>query len=435
MSSAQSWTNSEGSTTDGVPRLVVKFLPSQLEVFDCPAQNVVYAKGRRSGGTTGAANRLVELLALEPGSRHLWVDTTAQNILKIYRMMIRPLIREIDYSWNQAGLLLEFPNGAFVQFASTTQGTNLEGWGYDYFWINEAGLVLRNSDLYYSTLVPMSLESPKARWFFFGTPKGPGLFQEFYNNGNNPDLPAWASFRHSSFVNPFVNQALVDRLSKRMPSQTFNQEFHAQFLQGLESVFLSYRKQVMPLAELPAPVIDAHAEPLYVMGVDLARHQDYTGVWVLRAFPGPVVGVWADRWRGMPWGSQIQKLAGISSQFKCASMLVDATGLGAPVFEAMLQQGLPVSPVVISFSKKRSLIDALALAFESGELSIIEHQPTIDELDTFRRSFRSSGLEVFSAPPGGHDDMVISLALAWELARVQSSGIGFLGTPSMFELL
>ena len=56
----------------------------QEDVFMSNARNVVYVKGRRAGGTQGAAMRLIELAHHpHPPSRHLWIDTAQRNIDKV----------------------------------------------------------------------------------------------------------------------------------------------------------------------------------------------------------------------------------------------------------------------------------------------------------------------------------------------------------------
>jgi hypothetical protein len=65
---------------------------------------------------------------------------------------------------------------------------------------------------------------------------------------------------------------------------------------------------------------------------------------------------------------------------------------------------------------KAVAIEALALAFERGEVKIPDHPVLISELMAFEGNRLPSGLVRYEAPPGAHDDCVMALALAWQAA-------------------
>ena len=102
------------------------YLKHQPQVFDCPARNVVYAKGRRAGGTRGAATRLIELAIEHPGSRHLWVDTVRRNIERYVARYFRPMLPQGAYRWNGLTQVLEFGNGSYCDFASAERPESME---------------------------------------------------------------------------------------------------------------------------------------------------------------------------------------------------------------------------------------------------------------------------------------------------------------------
>ncbi len=66
------------------------------------------------------------------------------------------------------------------------------------------------------------------------------------------------------------------------------------------------------------------------------------------------------------------------------------------------------------WASKSASIDALALAFERGDLRIPNDPTLIAELQAYEMERLPSGLYRYSAPEGLHDDHVISLALAWQ---------------------
>lgn len=104
----------------------VSFLEYQPPVFDCPARNVVYVKGRRAGGTVGAVNRLIELAHQRHDSRHLWMDTVHRNIGRYVQRHFFPRLRGTRFKWNGQQHSLSFQTGAYCDFGSMQKPENVE---------------------------------------------------------------------------------------------------------------------------------------------------------------------------------------------------------------------------------------------------------------------------------------------------------------------
>ncbi|HOA25587.1 MAG TPA: hypothetical protein PKI52_16370, partial [Aggregatilineales bacterium] len=66
---------------------------------------------------------------------------------------------------------------------------------------------------------------------------------------------------------------------------------------------------------------------------------------------------------------------------------------------------------------KQQLMVALQLAFERGDIRIPDDPVLIAELEAFEATRLPSGRWRYEAPAGMHDDMVISLALAYEACQ------------------
>jgi len=391
-------------------KVEVQFLAHQVPVFDAAARNVVYVKGRRAGGTLGAVMRLVELAHQRPGSRHAWIDTVHRNIGRYVRRYFLPRLRGTAYAWNRTQHTLTFQGGSICDFGSAQRPENLEGFAYDFIWVNEAGIVLRNEAIYYHTLLPMVIENPAAQLFFIGAPKGPGLFQRMYDWGQGGDAAQWLSFRHPSGANPLVSPAELERLRAHMPERVYRQEILAEFVAGAGTVF----RHGPALAGAEPEAAPNPAAP-YVLGVDLARYGDHTVVWVGRA--DTFTGVACDRFHRVPWKQQVQRIAALARRYGNALAYVDATGVGDPVCDALEAAGLAVERVVLSAGRKRQLVDHLALAIEQERLTLVPHEQTLHELAVFEHTTTAHGHTRTGAPPGETDDCVVALALCtWGMA-------------------
>jgi hypothetical protein len=114
-------------------------------------------------------------------------------------------------------------------------------------------------------------------------------------------------------------------------------------------------------------------------------------------------------------------------------LVVDATGVGKPVFDALAASERAPVGVVITGGKvarqgddglwrlpKSILAQSVAGPLESGLLKIssaLLHAPILlAELQAFRASIGESGHATFEAAPGVNDDLVLAVALAiWRL--------------------
>jgi hypothetical protein len=97
--------------------------------------------------------------------------------------------------------------------------------------------------------------------------------------------------------------------------------------------------------------------------------------------------------------------------------------MGEPVIEQLIREGLPVQPFLTTNATKASAIDALTLAFERGELRILNDPVQIGELQAFEAERLPSGLTRYGAPEGMHDDTVMALALAWQSMNVPGANL------------
>jgi len=135
---------------------------------------------------------------------------------------------------------------------------------------------------------------------------------------------------------------------------------------------------------------------------------------------------------GTPYTEQARRLEQImlrrELQFD-SILVVDATGVGAPVLDLLLERRL--SPVAITITSgdavgrsergyrvpKRELVAAVQVLFESGRIRIARGldlaETLVTELQNFRMSYSASGRDTYAnSGEAEHDDLVMSLAMA-----------------------
>lgn len=405
--------------------LDLKLLPHQRDVFRCPVRNIVYAKGRRAGGTEGAVRALLDRMIGGEVSKALWVDTVHRNINRYLKRYFIPRLRGLvlpngkpGWHWQGNDLVLTLFNGSYIDFGSAQNPESLEGFGYDLIVLNEAGIILFNEDLYYSTLLPMGVEGAGAQWWFVGAPKGSALFSTMFAWGQDPEMPDWKSFRHTSFDNPIVNAELIRRVAKYMPEKIYRQEILAEFIDDANffaNVCAAFRGAKEDAGEIGIP---------YYIGLDLAREDDFTVAWVGRADQRR--GVMCDRYSKMPWPLQVARIAELSARFNSAIVIADATGLGGLyAVDDLRHAGVSVEAFTFTSKSKAELMHNLAVDLEQERLALYDHDVTRNELTSIQRTFTPSGGERFEAPQGLHDDSVMALGLmvyGFGAARAVSDG-------------
>lgn len=167
-------------------------------------------------------------------------------------------------------------------------------------------------------------------------------------------------------------------------------------------------RDFMPvMCAMPQKPLDNH---IYVMGVDLARVTDYTVISVFDRMTN--AQVYQKRFNELDWVTQRSRIKNISKLYNNALVVLDASGLGDPIAEDLIRQGVPVSPVRISAPVKTELIEKLSIAIEQRMIKIINMPETRLELEKFTYTKNSSGYIKYEARQGYHDDIVTSLALA-----------------------
>lgn len=386
--------------------LNIKNFPKQEEIFKDPHRYKIVAKGRRFGLTRGKANDFILRALQGKFKRGLWVDTVNRNIeLYVERFFIpqlNKLPKEIYWDWKKQIKTL-YIRDAVIDFRSADNPQNIEGFGYDEAFLNEAGIILRDEYLWNNAIQPMLMDY-KANTVIGGNPKGRGLFYELFNKGLDPNNKDYKSFHVTTYDNPYMNKEEVDRMVKDMPERVARQEIYGEFLEDEGAVFRNIKHV---LTEQPEkPVLDKR----YIMGVDLAKVQDYTVIVIYDM--DECRQVYQARFKDLDWVAQKKRIFAANRYYGSCPCVIDATGVGDPIADDLLREGISIIPVKLTNESKREIIEKLVLWIEQERLSMLDLQETLVEFTAFTYDISTSGKIRYNAPAGLHDDIVIAHALA-----------------------
>jgi hypothetical protein len=403
--------------------LAIKNFPKQQSIFESKAKFKIVVKGRRFGLTKGAANDYIFKALNKTFKRGIWVDTVIANIDRYVERYFLPHLKNLPESmwrWRKQEKILEL-NGTYIDFRSADRPENIEGFGYDKLFVNEAGIVLKDEYLWNSALKPM-LWDYKPDAVIGGTPKGMGVFKQLADRGSDPSQVDYELFHFTSFDNPFLDRALIEQDMKSMPDRVVKQEIYAEFLEDTGVVF----RGIEQIADaIPTQPLDDH---LYVMGVDLAKVQDFTVITVYDRTNNRQV--YQDRFNKLEWPYQKAKIAETAKHYKNALVILDATGIGDPIADDLLRAGVAVEPIKLTNESKKEIIEKLAIWVEQQRIHVLNIEDTKREFNNFTYDMSTSGRVMYQAPQGFNDDIVIAHALAiWSLQPLYKEKIGKVKTP------
>src|SRR5215470_584176 len=110
---------------------------------------------------------------------------------------------------------------------------------------------------------------------------------------------------------------------------------------------------------------------------------------------------------------QCERLKALAEQWQPEQILAEQNSIGQPIIEQLERDGLRIQAFTTTNASKAQAIEALALAFERGDIRILNDPVLVSELVAYQAERLPSGLLRYGAPAGQHDDTVMALAIAW----------------------
>lgn len=366
----------------------------RFNVLDC---------GRRFGKDV-----LLTDVAVEPALRGYpvaWFEPSFPMMVEVWPRLVR-LLEPVTVRRDATEHRIELLGGGTLKLWSlaTEDSTNAaRGKKYKRVVINEAGMVSDLLKHWGEVIRPTLTDYPGDAWFG-GTPKGRNDFWRIYERGQSADYPDWISWKRPSSDNPHLPAGEIEAARAELPERTFQQEYLAEFIDDAGAVFRRVRSCVDPT--LPCEPY----EGAFIMGLDFAREHDYTVATVMDMQTRRVVA--SDRFTQIDWAYQRERVKALFHRWKCQTIVAEANSIGGPNIEALVADDIPVFPFVTSNASKATIIERLVLAIENKTVAYPDDPVLIGELEAFEMSRTKLGAVIYGAPEGGHDDCVISLALA-----------------------
>lgn len=407
--------------------------PGQREVHDCGARFRVLACGARWGKDRCTVNELIRQvvrMAAEPHREGLIPRVLAWYVAPSFPMA-RQMWAELKFfipgplrTVHEAERSIEMPGGIVIEVKSADNPNSLVARGVDFLAITESALV--SEEAWEMALRPR-LSSPGRGpagsggvALLNGTPKGRNWFWRAWLRGQDPQNLDWRSWTWRTEDNPHINPDEVAAARRDMPERWFRQEYLGEFLDDAGGVFRGVRNLLEPVERWPD---ERRTGRTYVVGVDWARHHDWTVAVVLDVTEPRWRLVDFDRFNGVDYQVQLERLKVLLDRWRPAQVVVEQNSIGDPL-STQLQRDvqMPVVPFTTTATSKRQLIEGLALRVEQGGLALPAWSKgevldprvpvLVNELEAFEYTVTRAGNVTYSAPSGLHDDCVMALAMA-----------------------
>lgn len=395
--------------------------PGQQTVLQHPARFRFLCAGRRWFKTT--LDMIVAVQDALAGLEVLWGAPTYDQCRIGYNYTKFVMAGHAEFSATR--MEGTFPTGGLIRWRSLDDPENARGHTAQTVIIDEAGKVPQ--DAWYEVIRPM-LMTTRGGALINGTPNGRNWFwREFLRaaNGDDSEAMAWqaptvGAQLHDGVLsrvphpleNPQIPWDEIVHLHETLPERVFRQEILAEFLDDAGGVFRNVAACIGGTLE-DAP---SHPTRRYLIGLDLAKHEDFTVALVVDQQRRHVVQM--DRFNKADWPLQKARIAALAQHWNNALIYADATGVGDPIYDDLRAAGLRIEPIKFTAQMKEQLVNNAVLLVEQRQVSYPDIPVLIAELSALEYQAMPSGRYRMAAPEGLHDDAAMAFCLAcWGLER------------------
>jgi terminase large subunit-like protein len=359
---------------------------------------------------TSPAAPEADLIDAVKGNPVAWFSPTNKLMADTWRELratLAPVMRDKSEQEKRIELL----SGGVIDLWSLDSPDAGRGRKYAVVVIDEAAMIPMLEQAWQQAMRPTLTDLQGSAWFL-STPKGMNYFKTLFNHGQDPERADWASWLMPTSANPFILSQEIEAARLDLTEAAFNQEYLAQFVNWEGSVFRRVT-EAATAAEKTVPE-SGHA---YVIGCDWGRAKDYTVFVVLDTTTHAMVAM--HRSNQVDYALQRGRLRALYDLWHPQQVIAEQNSIGQPVIEQLTRDGLRIQPFTTTNASKAQAVEALALAFERGDIRILNDAVLVSELVAYQAERLPSGLMRYTAPSGQHDDCVTALAIAWSAVSGQ----------------
>lgn len=359
--------------------------------------------GRQFGKTMLAMNQVYYWGFNNSNSKIAWVSPIYKQCKKVFDEMVLAFADTSFIKSNASELIITLPNGSTIQFFSAERYDNIRGFTFDYLVCDEFAFMAEQA---WSEVLRATVLVKGKKVMLISTPKGKNHFYNLFNlDGVNPQ---YKSFKMTSY-DGLASKEEIDGARSTLPENIFRQEYLAEFIDSGSGVF-----QELVINNKP------NNTKKYYAGIDLGRADDYTVLTILNEDGQMVI---CERWRKNSWKNIVNEIVKYLKAFN-AITYIEVNSIGDVIFEDLKANYTNIEPFVTTSKSKQDIIEALQVAIQNKEFTVLDIDWLIKEFNIFTYEYSHKTRSIkYSAPSGFHDDGVMSCAMAYNsLKKLRTSG-------------
>lgn len=376
--------------------------------------------GSRSGKTVAGAVEFLRWAGGLPGSTSWAVAPTLLNLEQAEHEVFRILDEcHIRYRSRRSRGEYRLPNTSILRFKSAHEPKHLKGGTVTgILWCDEFATLV---EIAWTYLRPR-IASSRAPMCTTSTPEGRNWTWPKYLQAGLPSHAPYGMFEsedgskwishYPTWELPWVTAEEIQDQKDDMTAQDFEQEVGAMFITTESKVF-PYVHEALSREKIPMDLVGST-----VMGLDLAKQQDFTAVLVMD--PARRV-LHVNRWTKVNWRVQKPRIIELAKRWN-AVVMIDTANVGSVIAEDLRAEGVTLIEINMnSPDVKNQVIEGLQISFEKGMIRIPDPDAPwvpssfkilVHELDIYEARLTRGKRVSYNAPKNLHDDTVIALALA-----------------------
>ena len=379
---------------------------------------IVVVKSRRQVGKSTLISNILLYYAFNfAGTKNYCLSPTLKQGKSIYKTIINAISGSgVIKNKNSTELTITLINGSQINFKSAEQKESLRGETCTgILAIDECAYI--SSDIY--NIVKPWCDFHKAVTLMVSTPfVKSGFFWEYYNHGLNKEYNCvsidWSDDKYEVDMNFILPQSKLDEYKKLLPKNVFLTDYMGLFIDDDGTVFTDFKKCIHK-NEIK------EGDKLY-LGVDWAAGVESDDTAIV-AFNQYGKQVYLDYFNKLTPTQQIDRIEKFIVQYKNQIVVIqtELNSLGTPLTD-FLKNRPQIKTIINKFigfntsnSSKNAIVQNLQIAFEQGDIEILDNEKQLSELATYTAEYNAKTRNVsYNAPNGLHDDICIALMLAYD---------------------
>lgn len=311
------------------------------------------------------------------------------------------------YKKNDIKRQIIFKNGAEIRLFSAEQGVEaLQGYTCELLVIDECAYM--SEDIIDAVMPYVNVS--KGPIIMFSTPRTKsGQFYNYYSMGlssdhNNIYSYDWVNYDVSELLSP----TKLELYRKTVDPLKFKTYYLGQFLDNESDFFGDFSQCVK---DKPHTCNES-----VVFGIDWAGATggDYTAISII-GMSGQLYDI--KYFNDKDPKQTIAEILRLVAQYKPKKVTVETNSIGNIYFgllrDELKMRNVPLVGFYTDNNSKDKIISKLQIAFQNNKIMIYTDYELMDELQYYELTYSKTGKRVFNARNGHHDDILMSLAIAY----------------------